>query len=241
MGPQPAVALGTRRPRWRAYLLLARVSNLPTVWTNVLAGVAVSGALVSWPIAAPLALALSLFYVGGMFLNDAFDTEIDSRQRPERPVPAGDVSRGEAFGVGGGLLAGGMLLLPFQTATLLPGMLLAVAIVFYDYQHKGVPFAPVVMGICRGLVYVIAAGATGGVTNAVVIGGLVMTAYVIALTVVARRAGAQARWLVPLLIAGISLVDAAVIAVASGAYATAVVAAMGLPLTWLLQRVVPGD
>ena len=27
----------TRRTKTRAYLLLARVSNLPTVWTNVLA------------------------------------------------------------------------------------------------------------------------------------------------------------------------------------------------------------
>jgi hypothetical protein len=37
-----SIAAGTdtlrRRPRWRAYLLLSRVSNLPTVWTNVLAG-----------------------------------------------------------------------------------------------------------------------------------------------------------------------------------------------------------
>jgi 4-hydroxybenzoate polyprenyltransferase len=33
----------------------------------------------------PLMLSLSLCYVAGMFLNDAFDREFDARHRPERP------------------------------------------------------------------------------------------------------------------------------------------------------------
>ena len=37
-------------------------------------------------------LAMSLFYVGGMYLNDYFDRAIDARERPERPIPAGDIS-----------------------------------------------------------------------------------------------------------------------------------------------------
>jgi 4-hydroxybenzoate polyprenyltransferase len=63
-------------------LRLGRVSNLPTVWTNVAAGVALSGVGFSLGIFAGLVLALSLFYVGGMYLNDAFDRDIDARERP---------------------------------------------------------------------------------------------------------------------------------------------------------------
>ena len=44
-------------------LRLGRVSNLPTVWTNVLAGVALSGAAATGGALAALMVALSLFYV----------------------------------------------------------------------------------------------------------------------------------------------------------------------------------
>ena len=78
------------------WLRLGRVSNLPTVWSNVLAALALSGGL-SQAAGIPalhvalLAAAFSLFYVGGMYLNDAFDRHIDARERPQRPIPSGQV------------------------------------------------------------------------------------------------------------------------------------------------------
>jgi 4-hydroxybenzoate polyprenyltransferase len=233
--------VSTGRPRWRAYLLLARVSNVPTVWSNVLAGIVVAGVEPDTGMYVHMAGAVTAFYIGGMFLNDAFDAEFDARQRPERPIPAGDVTRGEAFAVGSALLATALLWLPRQRATLLLGLVLTAAIVFYDYRHKGVLLAPVVMGVCRGLVYCIAASAVAAVSVAVLLAAAVMTVYVVSLTVIARSAGAHARWLVPVLIAAISLVDAAVISLFAGAGVLALVAGAGFPLTLLLQRVVPGD
>jgi 4-hydroxybenzoate polyprenyltransferase len=110
------------------------------------------------------------------------------------------------------------------------------------------------MGACRGLVYAIAAAGTGLVPGLravpglglvsvpVLVGAVVMTIYVAGLTVVAKRAGANARSLVPVLIAGISLVDAAFILVVSPSNAPlALLAAIGFPLTLFLQRWVPGD
>src|SRR5919206_5170200 len=85
-----AVPLGT-------LLRLGRVSNLPTVWTDVLAGTALAG---GDPLSGRTALALAamtLFYIGGMFLNDAFDRAIDARERPSRPIPAGEISAVAAF------------------------------------------------------------------------------------------------------------------------------------------------
>ena len=59
-------------------LRLGRVSNLPTVWTNVLAGTALAGGDWNGRRSALVLLAMSLFYVGGMYLNDYFDRAIDA-------------------------------------------------------------------------------------------------------------------------------------------------------------------
>ena len=73
--------------RLGVYLRLGRVSNLPTVWSNVVAGIALGGGHLGAS-AAVVALAASLFYVGGMFLNDAFDHRHDARNQPTRaPSP----------------------------------------------------------------------------------------------------------------------------------------------------------
>jgi 4-hydroxybenzoate polyprenyltransferase len=243
MGPGQTGVLRTRRPRWRAYLLLARVSNLPTVWTNVLAGIAAAGAAVSWPRYTRLSIAITLLYTGGMFLNDAFDAAFDARVRPDRPIPAGDVTRGEVFGVGFTLLIAGEVALAVGQSSLAPlvwGTLLGAAITYYDFHHKRNPLAPVVMGSCRGLVYcVAAAAATGGVGGRVAGSAMALTGYVVALTWVARRTAAASPWPVALLLAGISIVDAAVIAL-FGPMWLAWLAVSGFVLTLAFQRIVPG-
>lgn len=236
------IVVRVRRPRWLAYLLLARVSNLPTVWSNSLAGAAAVGATATPQAVLTAAIATSLFYTGGMFLNDAFDSTFDRTHRPERPVPAGDVSRAEAFVVGGVLLLGAELLLSSQALTLTLGVLLAAAIVLYDSRHKNVAWAPLVMGACRGLVYCVSAAATSAaLSRAVLAGAAIMIVYVSLLTVIARCAGASARWLVPTLIAGISVLDAGFVVAVGGPWTVAVLASAGFPLTLFLQRYVPGD
>jgi 4-hydroxybenzoate polyprenyltransferase len=242
------ISVAHKRPRWRAYLLLARVSNLPTVWSNVVAGtllgVSATGLAATVPSRTVVwsAVAASLFYTGGMFLNDAFDAPFDRRARPERPIPRGDVSQREAFGVGAAFLASGLVLLSTDLRTLMLGAVLAVAIVFYDMRHKGDALAPLIMGACRGLVYLMAAARAGDMSAMLAAGALAMTGYVSGLTVVARVAGADARWLVPVLIAGISLVDALFVWLVAPSHApVALLAAAGFPLTLALQRWVPGD
>jgi hypothetical protein len=182
---------------WHTALRLGRVSNLPTVWTNVLAGLVLAGGQATHIRTLPLLVAMSLFYVGGMYLNDAFDADIDARERPERPVPSGAVSRGTVFAAGFAMLAAGELLL-LWIGLLLPdgtglwpatgGAALAAAIVFYNWNHKDNPLSPLVMGVCRMLVYVIAAMCVASRPGAaVVIGAVLVLVYLIGLTYAAKQ------------------------------------------------------
>src|SRR5580693_2577309 len=134
-------------------LRLGRVSNLPTVWTNVLAGAVLSGGdWRSWRLGLML-VAMSSFYVGGMYLNDYFDRAIDARERPQRPIPAGDISAAAVAAIGFALIAGAVALMAAANAlAAIVGLALAASIVGYDVRHKGVALAPVVMGACRALV-----------------------------------------------------------------------------------------
>src|SRR5438552_468570 len=67
----------------RTLLVLGRVSNLPTVWSNCLAAWLLAGGGLSRRLGI-LCAAASLLYTGGMFLNDAFDVEFDRKYRTER-------------------------------------------------------------------------------------------------------------------------------------------------------------
>ena len=159
-GDLPAIAV---------LLRLGRVSNLPTIWTNTLAAVVLAGADPTAATFAVLFAAMSLFYVGGMYLNDAFDARIDAIERPERPIPSGSISRAVVFRLGFAMLGLGILgliaasaLAPADTGytPLLAGIALAATIVLYDYYHKSNPLSPVIMALCRVFVFIAVASAT---------------------------------------------------------------------------------
>jgi 4-hydroxybenzoate polyprenyltransferase len=176
-------------------LRLGRVSNLPTVTTNVLAALALSGAVAApWTIAV-ICLGISLLYIAGMFLNDAFDRTVDAIERPERPIPSGQVSAAEVFGAGFALLAFGLLAIAGVALTTGAGWWpigsaigLAALIVYYDMRHKSNPFAPLVMGLCRVGAYTTAALAGGAsVDESLLVGCGLLLAYLIGLSFIARH------------------------------------------------------
>src|SRR5262245_42179403 len=178
-----------RAPSAQTLLRLGRVSNLPTVWTNVLAGATITNAAATLFDIALVGLAMTAFYVGGMFLNDFFDREIDARERPGRPIHAGDISASAVSSIGFALLAVGMILLArFGLWIVIWGLALAGAIVLYDAWHKGSTFAPVIMGLCRALVYLVTGAAVGGeIGFALVVGAVALAAHVIGLTYAAKQ------------------------------------------------------
>ena len=183
---------------WRTALELGRVSNLPTVWTNVLAGLVLSGAVdAGAALIALLLAALTLFYTGGMFLNDAFDRVIDARERPERPIPSGRVSAAAVFSWGFGMMGGGLLLLLAAGYAIADGagwrpaaagVALAGAIVLYNAWHKANPISPFIMGLCRMLVYVTAGYAVAReLPMGLFLGAGILLCYLIGLTFAAKQ------------------------------------------------------
>lgn len=137
---------------------------------------------------------MSLLYLAGMFLNDAFDADFDRQRRITRPIPAGYITVTEVWHWGLSFLGVGIIFLAGmgRTAFLL-GLLLVLAILLYDAIHKAVSLSPLVMGVCRLLVYLIAAaGAARGVTGAAVWAGLALAAYIVGISFLARKESTRA-------------------------------------------------
>jgi 4-hydroxybenzoate polyprenyltransferase len=175
----------------RTLLIVGRVSNLPTLWSNCLAGWWLGGA--GNPEQLPLLVAgASLLYLGGMFLNDAFDAQYDRQYRPERPIPAGDIGLTTVWQWG--LIAlglGGASLIFLGRVTGALGVALLLLIVLYNAFHKQLLWAPVLMAACRFMVYAIAAStAANGVTGWPLWGGLALAFYIGGLSFLARRESA---------------------------------------------------
>ena len=98
-------------PRLLDYLRLFRIPNVFTAIADIAMGfLLVRGSPDPAVVFLLLAGASALIYTAGMVLNDVFDIDIDRRERPERPLPAGRISLRSARFIGIGMLSGGVLL-----------------------------------------------------------------------------------------------------------------------------------
>jgi len=231
----------------KACLDLCRVSNLPTVWTNVLAGcLLANGGILPAPFLL-LALALSCFYLAGMSLNDVCDVDHDRLQRPTRPIPSGKISVRGALILTLMLFVTGLSLLAAapNPGGLIAGLVLAATIIAYDLRHKGNPASVLLMAACRLLVFVVASLAVTGHLPAVVLAaGSVQFVYVVVISLVARHENTRRTPfsfpVIPAMLAGISLLDGIVLAALVSIYWLAAGVAASL-LTWAGQRCFRGD
>ncbi len=173
----------------QALLDLGRVSNLPSVVTNVVAAWVLAGGGFGFGLL-PVLVGGVLLYLAGTTLNDAVDEKFDREHRQERPIPSGVFSLGEVWGIGGSYLLGGVLILLLLTRAWLPWVLaLAAAILLYDFVHKRWKGAVFVMGSCRWFLYLVAASAAVGGLGAqpgVLIWATALFLYIVGLTFVAR-------------------------------------------------------
>ena len=143
---------------------MLRISNAPTVVSQVFAGVAVG--CYSLPVGTTLPLGalvlvlvgVLLSYLAGMILNDVFDAQVDATERPDRPIPSGRISLFIARVAGVSMLLIGISMLAVASPVTLPwAIVLGVCILAYDVLHTLSAASFVLMASCRGLVPVIAA------------------------------------------------------------------------------------
>ena len=204
---------------FKAVLSLCRASNLPTVWMNVLTAALLANTTTAWHQVALLALALSCFYCAGMAMNDLCDLGHDRIHQPYRPIVAGRMTRRQAIAIMTLLLFCGFVLLALAGSPLgfASGIGLVGIIWLYNRYHKRFPITVFVMAGARLMVYVVTALCLSErIAPAVWLAALIQTAYVAALTAIARAehkiAKGRYSWpVVPWLIAVMPLIDAAVL------------------------------
>lgn len=137
----------------RPYLILMRPANIVTAIADILAGISVAGLLLKGSAAEMLGLVLATvgLYGGGVVFNDVFDVELDKVERPERPLPSGQVSTRQASLLGGSLLVFGILAagtVRWESAAI--ALIIAVLVLTYDkYAKHYVVLGPINMGLCR--------------------------------------------------------------------------------------------
>lgn len=154
-----------------AWLNVLRISNTPTLLSNVLVGLGLaaythrlqwSDTTIAPQFTPPLTLlvitlALLCAYFGGLVLNDAIDIEHDKKHRPSRPLPLGIISKKQAEFVGSILLVTSIILASYtQERATLYMCLLVSCVLAYTYLHRWLVPAVLCMGACRGLTILVA-------------------------------------------------------------------------------------
>ena len=164
-------------------------------WVRLLRTIAWPAPALWWAILASLG-----FYAAGMVQNDLFDLAIDREERPQRPLPSGQVSVRSAALAGNILLSIGSLAACATAVAAqspwpaLVGALLTAAVWIYNRHAKLTSLGPAVMGSCRSLNWLLGMTAAGGPQAAyewlIPIG---MGVYVMGITVYARDEAEESR------------------------------------------------
>jgi 4-hydroxybenzoate polyprenyltransferase len=237
-------------PRSQAWIEILRLGNVFTAASNAIAGfLIVAGSWRPLGLLALLTIAAMLLYLAGMVLNDAYDAELDARERPERPIPSGRIRRRSAWIAGWTLLAGGVgASAAASYCSLNPvliGVCLALAIIMYNGGLKSTPAGPWLMGWCRMLCVLLGSSAAVDLSSrwqpwayAAVVG-----AYTVALTRLARKEAegsaaenAAVRERVSRRIRGFIGLDAAAATLAAGWQAGLAVLVLLVPTRLLARR-----
>ena len=199
----------------RPWLELTRISNVPTVWSNVIHGMGAAWFVqvvrpvrdgymqpfpIGWPdlgrfldAGFPLLIGMSLLYGGGMVLNDVCDSVIDREERPQRPIPSGRVGRRAAAGLAGGLLlAGWLCTMVYAPPVVWIAFGLILSITAYNLWHRIRVIGLLLMPLCRGLLVLTAAATVrSGVSDGTLVSPLILCSalsvagYTLAITLAA--------------------------------------------------------
>lgn len=177
---------------WKAWGRLLRIPNLATIPGDILLG---SACVYAWADFHPgrfvlLCLVSACLYCAGLVLNDIVDYHEDLCERPERPLPSGDISVEQAQACCGLLFGFGISLGAWIGPDFTPlkvTLLLTVMILLYNGPARRIPaLGFLAMGGCRGLNIVLGASCCLAATGNLIIAAIAETLFVAAICVIAK-------------------------------------------------------
>ena len=179
-----------------AMLRLMRPANIVTAVSDILAGIAIAGYFTAgdasfFPIILLVISTVGL-YGGGVVFNDVFDADLDSVERPERPIPSGVVTKNEAGLLGivllfAGIALAGVVHAGFFDISSWLAIAIAVSALIYDRWGKhNKLFGPLNMGVCRGLNLLLGISIIPAALTQFWYLGLVPVIYIAAITMISR-------------------------------------------------------
>jgi 4-hydroxybenzoate polyprenyltransferase len=140
---------------FRQYLLLIRAPNLFTVPSNILSGYFATTLLGDADITQLLLLISSsiFLYVAGIILNDYFDIKVDRKERPNRPLASGQITKRSALLFAtASIVAGNVLSWSVSWNSFVISFCLTIVIFIYNYWLKRNRASnPLTMGSARFL------------------------------------------------------------------------------------------
>ncbi|MEN9361531.1 MAG: hypothetical protein RL095_3066 [Verrucomicrobiota bacterium] len=181
-----------RDHNWKAWGRLMRIPNLATIPGDILLG---SACVLAWADFHPgrfvlLCLISACLYCAGLVLNDIVDYHEDLSERPERPLPSGEISVEQAQACCGLLFGVGICLSAWvgqDFTTLKVALLLVLMILLYNGPARRVPaLGFLAMGSCRGLNIVLGASCCLAATGNLLIAAIAETLFVAAICVIAK-------------------------------------------------------
>jgi len=170
------------KQKLQPWLRLVRAPAALTVPGDTIAGAAAAGGRPSVSAAG----ASICLYWAGMALNDYADRELDAVERPERPIPSGEISPAGALAAATGLTAAGLVLAGLAGRRVFAvAVPLAATIWAYDLVLKDTSAGCGSMAAARGL-DVLMGGAAAGRMQAALPAAAIMTAHTYAVTELSR-------------------------------------------------------
>ncbi len=220
------------------YLRLLRAGTLFSPAGDVVAGmclVATASGNPVWTAAGGRAIAASvLLYGAGMVWNDIADRHEDARQRPERPIPSGQVPLAAAIAFGLLLLAGGLLLSP---CTWHHGLIASLVLAYDFVLKRRAMLGALAMGSLRALNLVTAAAGAIAVPTALLAAAACYGGYIVAVTILGiyeDEKSVRPRAVVAVQTAPMLLAFAGLLAAQGSLWPAPLLAA--IPCLWLARR-----
>jgi len=186
------------KPRSKLFskLQLMRPANMVTAVADIIAGVAIVGFLTPQVWTSDLFFDIILLlvstaglYSGGIVYNDVFDYDQDKINRPERVLPSGRLTLGQAKLLGGQLFAIGVVaafLVSIRCGFIAVGIVL-LALLYDKFGKHHTILGPINMGLCRGANLLLGMSIVPFVETEFLWIGLLPVVFIAAITLTAQK------------------------------------------------------